>query len=146
MPRREQLDVEGLHQSQKAIRCSPHAAVGPTDRAQAMNELARMAAVRPVAVPARPPLAQRLQILGYLSSGTYGRVYKARERISSTGGSPSVGTPTAGWPPKTGEDEGQLCAIKKFKPDKEGEAITYTGISQSACREIMVSRALKGRH
>mgnify|MGYP001583282081 CR=1 FL=1 len=31
-------------------------------------------------------------------------------------------------------------AIKKFKPDKEGEVVMYTGISQSACREIMVSQ------
>lgn len=37
-----------------------------------------------------------------------------------------------------GELEGELVAIKKFKPDKEGEVVQYTGISQSACREIMV--------
>lgn len=37
------------------------------------------------------------------------------------------------------EREGDLVAIKKFKPDKDGEAVTFTGISQSACREIMVS-------
>lgn len=36
------------------------------------------------------------------------------------------------------DDEAKLYAIKKFKPDKEGEVVTYTGISQSACREIAV--------
>jgi len=60
----------------------------------------------------------RQNILGFLSSGTYGRVYKAKAR---------------------GGDE-EIVAIKKFKPDKEGEVVTYTGISQSACREIMVRR------
>jgi cyclin-dependent kinase 8/11 len=34
-----------------------------------------------------------------------------------------------------------VYAIKKFKPDKEGEVVTYTGISQSACREIAVGVA-----
>jgi hypothetical protein len=36
----------------------------------------------------------------------------------------------------------QYYAIKKFKPDKEGETITYTGISQSAIREIGLNREL----
>ncbi len=36
----------------------------------------------------------------------------------------------------------QYYAIKKFKPDKEGEVITYTGISQSAIREIGLNREL----
>ncbi|KWU41408.1 Pkinase-domain-containing protein, partial [Rhodotorula sp. JG-1b] len=62
----------------------------------------------------------RYAILGFLSSGTYGRVYKAHD----------------------GEEEGELVAIKKFKPDKEGEVVTYTGISQSACREIMINREI----
>ena len=35
-------------------------------------------------------------------------------------------------------DDNKEYAIKKFKPDKEGEAATYIGISQSACREIAV--------
>ena len=37
------------------------------------------------------------------------------------------------------DGEGKIHAIKKFKPDKEGDVITYTGISQSAIREIAVS-------
>jgi cyclin-dependent kinase 8/11 len=34
--------------------------------------------------------------------------------------------------------EGEVFAIKKFKPDKEGDVLTYAGISQSGAREIMV--------
>lgn len=33
----------------------------------------------------------------------------------------------------------KLYAIKKFKADKEGEVLHYTGVSQSACREMAVS-------
>jgi cyclin-dependent kinase 8/11 len=58
-----------------------------------------------------------ITILGFISSGTYGRVYKAQ----------SV------------DSESVMYAIKKFKPDKEGDVVTYTGISQSAIREIAVS-------
>jgi cyclin-dependent kinase 8/11 len=64
-------------------------------------------------------VASRYQVLGFISSGTYGRVYKARAL----------------------EDE-RLHAIKKFKPDKEGDATTYTGISQSAVREIALNREI----
>lgn len=109
-----------------------------------MNELVRLQNCRPIAVQSRPPLNSRLHIIGYLSSGTYGRVYKASVKRNTTiVSSPAlVGTPGQQQqqqrPIDSTEDEGQLCAIKKFKPDKEGEAITYTGISQSACREIMV--------
>lgn len=63
----------------------------------------------------RSSVASRYRILGFISSGTYGRVYKAHS-----------------------EDDGKLHAIKKFKPDKEGDVATYTGISQSAIREIAV--------
>ena len=38
-----------------------------------------------------------------------------------------------------GSRDGREFAIKKFKPDKEGEAIAhYSGISQSAVREMAV--------
>lgn len=36
------------------------------------------------------------------------------------------------------DEDGTIHAIKKFKPDKEGDVVTYTGISQSAIREIAV--------
>ncbi|GAA5933578.1 uncharacterized protein JCM15063_001353 [Sporobolomyces koalae] len=100
----------------------------------------------------RPTVLSRYAILGFLSSGTYGRVYKARIRQNQSSlDSPAglLGTPSAATPGKRlklaredGEEEGELVAIKKFKPDKEGEVVTYTGISQSACREIMINREI----
>lgn len=39
--------------------------------------------------------------------------------------------------------EGDVFAIKKFKPDKEGDQQTYAGISQSGAREIMASGRLR---
>ena len=64
----------------------------------------------------KPRVSDKYTILGFISSGTYGRVYKAQSK----------------------EPEPRLHAIKKFKPDKEGDVVTYTGISQSAIREIAV--------
>lgn len=67
---------------------------------------------------ARRTVSSKYHILGFISSGTYGRVYKAQSND---------------------DDDGKIHAIKKFKPDKEGDVITYTGISQSAIREIAVN-------
>ncbi|MCJ1334845.1 cyclin-dependent protein kinase [Bachmanniomyces sp. S44760] len=63
---------------------------------------------------------ERYRVVGFISSGTYGRVYKA---IGKDG-------------------QSREFAIKKFKPDKEGEVIQYTGISQSACREMALCSEL----
>jgi len=65
----------------------------------------------------RRTVQSKYNILGFISSGTYGRVYKAQSL----------------------DEDGRIHAIKKFKPDKEGDVITYTGISQSAIREMAVS-------
>ncbi|TVY55104.1 Serine/threonine-protein kinase SSN3 [Lachnellula suecica] len=62
----------------------------------------------------------RYKVIGFISSGTYGRVYKAVGRHGQPG----------------------EFAIKKFKPDKEGEQIQYTGISQSAVREMALCSEL----
>ena len=64
----------------------------------------------------RRSVYENYTIKGFISSGTYGRVCNAQ---STTG-------------------DNKFYAIKKFKPDKEGEVVTYTGISQSAIREIAV--------
>ncbi|KAI3326378.1 Pkinase-domain-containing protein [Xylariaceae sp. AK1471] len=63
----------------------------------------------------------KYRVVGFISSGTYGRVYKAHGRQGQPGD----------------------FAIKKFKPDKEGEQIQYTGISQSAIREMALCSELK---
>ncbi|KAH9865972.1 cyclin-dependent protein kinase [Plenodomus biglobosus] len=62
---------------------------------------------------------ERYKIVGFISSGTYGRVYKAEGRNGRAG----------------------EFAIKKFKPDKEGE-LQYSGISQSAIREMALCTEL----
>ena len=69
---------------------------------------------------AKPRVADKYSIIGFISSGTYGRVYKAQSR----------------------DAEQRIHAIKKFKPDKEGDVITFTGISQSAIREIALNREI----
>ncbi|CAE6458981.1 unnamed protein product [Rhizoctonia solani] len=79
---------------------------------------------------ARIAVNSKYHILGFISSGTYGRVYKAQAK--DTNGTIVVTGPSAG-----------VYAIKKFKPDKEGEVVTYTGISQSACREIALTREMR---
>ncbi|KAJ2930871.1 hypothetical protein H1R20_g6215, partial [Candolleomyces eurysporus] len=83
----------------------------------------------------RRPVTNRYTILGFISSGTYGRVYKAQSILSAD--SPSVDGASSSRP-KTPE----VFAIKKFKPDKEGDVVTYTGISQSAIREIALNREI----
>ncbi|TID27618.1 Nitrilotriacetate monooxygenase component A [Venturia nashicola] len=62
----------------------------------------------------RKRIGERYKIIGFISSGTYGRVYKARSNKGEVG---------------------------EFKPDKEGE-IGYTGISQSAIREMALCTEL----
>ncbi|QSS58878.1 meiotic mRNA stability protein kinase UME5 [Histoplasma capsulatum] len=65
-------------------------------------------------------IREKYHIVGFISSGTYGRVYKAIGRNSQK----------------------REFAIKKFKPDKEGEIVQYTGLSQSAIREIALCSEL----
>ncbi|KAJ5940633.1 hypothetical protein N7516_000801 [Penicillium verrucosum] len=75
---------------------------------------------RPGGYTSKVRVRDRYNIVGFISSGTYGRVYKA---VGKNG--------------KKGE-----FAIKKFKPDKEGETIQYTGLSQSAIREMALCTEL----
>ena len=76
---------------------------------------------------AKVRIAQKYDIIGFISSGTYGRVYKARQKHPDPDSS-------------TGTKE--LYAIKKFKPEKEGDNIQYTGLSQSAIREMALCTEL----
>lgn len=76
---------------------------------------------------------ENYQIVGFISSGTYGRVYKAVGR-NKPGDATSPTSPSS--------TAHEVFAIKKFKPDKEGETIQYTGLSQSAIREISLCSEL----
>jgi cyclin-dependent kinase 8/11 len=75
------------------------------------------------------------EIVGFISSGTYGRVYKAVSKRNAAHMPASVPKH-----PSTGKKI-EAFAIKKFKPDKEGE-LQYTGISQSAIREMALCTEL----
>jgi cyclin-dependent kinase 8/11 len=88
-----------------------------------------MAAWRAKKDSRRVTVQSKYSILGFISSGTYGRVYKAREKDPHG---------TIGDGQFEPLNDSKLFAIKKFKPEKEGEVLTYTGLSQSAIREIAV--------
>ncbi|WFD04996.1 [pyruvate dehydrogenase (acetyl-transferring)] kinase [Malassezia vespertilionis] len=85
-----------------------------------------MRAYRSMRTAYRRPVLSRYRVLGFLSSGTYGRVYKVQELVPSGPGR-----------------DARIYAIKKFKPDREGDTQTYTGISLSAIREIALNRELR---
>jgi len=78
-------------------------------------------------------------IVGFISSGTYGRVYKAISKKR-----PSAPPATTPVHPLTHRPI-DAFAIKKFKPDKEGADLQYTGISQSAIREMALCTELSHR-
>lgn len=74
----------------------------------------------PIGYQSKVRVIDKYKVIGFISSGTYGRVYKALGRQGQSG----------------------EFAIKKFKPDKEGEQVAYTGISQSAVREMALCSEL----
>ncbi|KAI9900917.1 hypothetical protein N3K66_005179 [Trichothecium roseum] len=80
-------------------------------------------------------VTERYRIVGFISSGTYGRVYKGVAHGPHIAASPQAGP--------DGKPVAQQVAIKKFKPDKEGEQVSYTGISQSAVREMSLCAELR---
>jgi cyclin-dependent kinase 8/11 len=78
-------------------------------------------------------VTEKYTIIGFISSGTYGRVFKAKSRLVYY---PNCVLQVIDW---IGRRDGREFAIKKFKPDKEGETVAqYSGISQSAVREMAV--------
>ena len=120
----------------------------------------------------RQKLLRKYLILGYIAAGTYGKVYKARSKFVSNDNEDSEHSETADgfrprqWPMTdlAGDREVQFYAIKKFKSDNhlsakaagaEGqsghdingnEVFNYTGISQSAIREISLCRELNHKN
>ncbi|KAI8924659.1 kinase-like domain-containing protein [Entophlyctis helioformis] len=85
----------------------------------------------------RRGITDKYAIDGFISAGTYGRVFKARKLASASASASAPG-------PSSLASTGTVpeYAIKKFKPDKEGESALASGISQSACREIALCREL----
>ncbi|MBW0502968.1 hypothetical protein O181_042683 [Austropuccinia psidii MF-1] len=81
-------------------------------------------------------IQDQYSILGFISSGTYGKVYKGQTKQLSPQTSLSHNESSEF------DRSGEMVAIKKFKPDREGD-VNYTGISQSACREIMLNREIE---
>lgn len=72
----------------------------------------------------RVSVIDRYEILGYIAAGTYGKVYKVRGKL--------------------GQSKDKLYAIKKFKTDsKDNEVAHYTGISQSAIREMSLCKEIR---
>jgi cyclin-dependent kinase 8/11 len=94
----------------------------------------------------RVKVTDKYTIIGFISSGTYGRVFKAKSRLVYDPLVGCVGAVGSGRG-TDGRRDGREFAIKKFKPDKEGEAIAhYSGISQSAVREMAVFAQYQVNH
>lgn len=98
----------------------------------------------------RARVTDRYRIVGFISSGTYGRVYKAISRTGPPGKNAAAAAAAAPSASQAGSAAassagpgGAEVAIKKFKPDKEGEQVSYTGISQSAIREMSLCSELR---
>lgn len=100
------------------------------------------------------------QIMGYIAAGTYGKVYKARykkDREHKEETDESTEANTTHLASLTGEAV-QLFAVKKFKSDNHlsskshqhdihgNEIIPYTGILQSAIREMLLCRELRNEY
>ncbi|KAH6565415.1 hypothetical protein BASA50_010915 [Batrachochytrium salamandrivorans] len=92
----------------------------------------------------RQGLSDKYVIDGFISAGTYGRVFKARKspHHSSRDQTSTVVRHTTNASQNTPGTAVPEYAVKKFKPDKEGESALSSGISQSACREIALCREL----
>ncbi|KAI8870274.1 Pkinase-domain-containing protein [Ramicandelaber brevisporus] len=103
----------------------------------------------------RPRLRDKYSIVGFISHGTYGRVYKARRWITVENTNNSSSSSSASGPGGGGGGGGSDSqpattvieveyAIKKFKPEKEDPAVQLrTGVSQSAIREVALCRELR---
>jgi len=104
---------------------SPYRNDVPSKMPTSASASAVMSAYRATRNAQRKPVLARYEVLGYLSSGTYGRVYKAKELVAN-------GSTT----------DARVFAIKKFKSDKNDDAQVLRGISQSIIREIALNREL----
>lgn len=114
----------------------------------------------------RESILSTYQIIGYIAAGTYGKVYKAklkknllRKDEDSVGRDAALGNLLGEGTQAKGDDSTPLFAIKKFKSDNHlsskahhnhdisgNEVVHYTGISQSAIREMSLCRELNNKN
>lgn len=97
-------------------------------------------------------------VIGYIAAGTYGKVYKAKLKSDRTNGSTDdLGEVSRQLEKQEPEEDQRLYAIKKFKSDNHlsmahalganaHEGGAYTGISQSAIREMSLCRELNHKN
>lgn len=95
----------------------------------------------------RESVLSRYEIIGYIAAGTYGKVYKARSKAKDKAKDEKIEQPVP-----------QLFAIKKFKIDNNSilktshmnmdgqEVLNYTGISQSAIREMSLCKEINNKN
>ncbi|CAH6721504.1 serine/threonine-protein kinase Ssn3p [[Candida] jaroonii] len=89
----------------------------------------------------RESVLSKYEILGYIAAGTYGKVYKAQGKLKEKRKNEEDSIPS------------KLYAIKKFKIESnikpnlmDNEVINYTGISQSAIREMSLCKELNHKN
>lgn len=113
----------------------------------------------------RQPVLLKYLIIGYIAAGTYGKVYKAQLKQAGKPEDEAIEDVSelvlASLDPQ-GDEEVQYYAIKKFKSDNHltakstshinghdingHEIVHYTGISQSAIREMSLCRELSHKN
>lgn len=116
----------------------------------------------------RESVLSTYQIIGYIAAGTYGKVYKAKLKKGKDEKGEVTEDPITDLNmdsdlikkvSRTTDNSVQLYAIKKFKSDNHlsakahhnhdihgNEVIHYTGISQSAIREMSLCRELNNKN
>lgn len=116
----------------------------------------------------RQLVLSKYSVIGYIAAGTYGKVYKARLKTGKTeednADQNDIGESLIGRSDSQNDEEVQFYAIKKFKLDNHlaakptgvhmnnghdingHEIVHYTGISQSAIREMSLCRELSHKN
>lgn len=102
----------------------------------------------------RESVLSAYNIIGYIAAGTYGKVYKAKLKKNKDDEDTNIDDVDS----TENSNQGQFYAIKKFKSDNHqlnknynhdinGNEIThYTGISQSAIREMSLCREISNKN
>lgn len=122
----------------------------PQPTLMALNSILTLGPYRHRKDLTRESVLAKYEIIGYIAAGTYGKVYKARAKANDKRDKPENGN-------NNQEIDVQLVAIKKFKTDNHSvkaaqlnmdgnEVLNYTGISQSAIREMSLCKELNNKN